>query len=125
MREWLTEGLNLPNGLLVDGDRLLLASMGSKDFASIDIKTKVKTVLTEGINKGDGIAFTGIQGYYIVTDWNGEIFLINPDYTKVTLLRTLDQQINSADIEFIPKLNLLLIPTFNSKSVAAYKLSEK
>jgi len=125
MREWLTEGLNAPNGLLVDGDRLLLASMGSMNFASIDIKTKAIAVLTEGISKGDGIAFTGIPGYYLVTDWNGEIFLINPDYTKVSLLKTIDQQINSADIEFIPKLNLLLVPTFNNKSVVAYRLVEK
>ena len=125
LTEWLTEGLDAPNGLLVDGDRLLLASMGSMDFASIDMKTKAKTVLTEGISKGDGIAYTGTPGYYIVTDWNGEIFLVNPDYTKVSLLNTIDKQINSADIEFIPKLNLLLVPTFNKKSVVAYKLKEK
>jgi sugar lactone lactonase YvrE len=124
LSEWLTEGLNAPNGLLIDGERLLLASMGTMDFSSIDLKTKVKTVLTEAISKGDGIAFTGIAGYYLVTDWNGEIFLINPDNTKVSLLNTIDKKINSADIEFIPGLKLLLVPTFNNNSVVAYRLSE-
>lgn len=122
---WLTEGLNAPNGLLTDGDRLLVASMGSMDFTSFDINTKSKRVLTEGINKGDGIAYTGIPGYFILTDWYGEIFLINPDYTKVSLLNQKEEQINSADIEYIPELNMLLVPTFNKKTIVAYKLVEK
>ncbi|MCU0472992.1 MAG: hypothetical protein MUC93_06455 [Bacteroidales bacterium] len=122
---WLTVGLNAPNGLLADGERILVASMGSMDFTSYDIKTKAKTVLTDGINKGDGIAYTGIPGYYIVTDWFGEIFLINPDYTKVSLLNKKAEQINSADIAYIPELNMLLVPTFNKKNIVAYKLVEK
>jgi hypothetical protein len=124
LSEWMTEGLDAPNGLLVAGDRLLIASMGSMDFSSIDMKSKIKTVLTQGISKGDGIAFTGIPGYFLVTDWNGEIFLIKPDNTKLSLLNTIDKSINSADIEFIPDLNLLLVPTYNKNSVVAYKLSE-
>jgi len=122
---WLTEGLNAPNGLLTDGDRLLVASMGSMDFTSFDINTKAKRVLTEGINKGDGIAYTGIPGYFILTDWYGEIFLINPDNTKISLLNKKEEQINSADIEFIPGQNMLLVPTFNKKTIVAYKLVEK
>jgi hypothetical protein len=125
MSNWLTMGLNAPNGLLFDGDRLLVASMGSMDFTSYDINTKTKTVLTEGINKGDGIAYTGIPGYYIVTDWFGEIFLINPDYSKVSLLNKKEEQINSADIAYIPETNMLLVPTFNKKKIVAYKLVEK
>jgi DNA-binding beta-propeller fold protein YncE len=123
--EWLTEGLNAPNGLLVNGDRLLLASMGSMDFSSIDMNSKVKTILTAGINKGDGIAYTGIPGYFLVTDWYGEIFMINPDNSKVSHLNTKEAAINSADIEFIPKQKLLLVPTFYKQAVVAYKLVEK
>ncbi|MCJ7446273.1 MAG: hypothetical protein MUO72_01130 [Bacteroidales bacterium] len=123
--DWLTEGLNGPNGLLADGERLLVASQGSMDFASVDFKTKSRTLLSEGIGRGDGIAYTGIPGYYIVTDWSGEIFLINPDYTKVSLLNTKEQQSNTADIEFIPELNLLLVPTFFKNCIVAYKLLEK
>ena len=123
--DWLTEGLNGPNGLLADGDRLLVASQGSMDFASVDLKTKSRILLSESIGRGDGIAYTGIPGYYIVTDWSGEIFLINPDYTKVSLLNTKEQQSNTADIDFIPELNLLLVPTFFKNCIVAYKLVEK
>jgi hypothetical protein len=121
--DWLAEGLNGPNGLLFDGDRLLVASQGSQDFASVDIKTKNRLVLTEGVNRGDGIAFTGIPGYYLLSDWAGEIFIINPDNSKSSLLNTKEQS-NTADIEYLPGENLLLVPTFNGNCVVAYRLEE-
>jgi sugar lactone lactonase YvrE len=123
--EWLTEGLNGPNGLLVDGNILLLASQGSNDFAKIDFETKTKKVVTEGVNHADGIAFTGIPGYYLVSDWGGEIYMINPDFSKVSLINTKEQNWNSADIDFVPEFNLLLVPTFFKNCIIAYKLSEK
>jgi len=122
---WMSEGLNGPNGLLAEKDRLLVASQGSQDFVSVDLMTRAKTSLAQGVGRGDGIAFTGIPGYYVVTDWSGEIFMINPDNTKVSLLNTKDQQSNTADIEYIPELKLLLVPTFFKKSVVAFKLEEK
>lgn len=125
LTDWLTEGLNGPNGLLYDGIRLLVASQGGNDFASVDISTKTLTLLTEGVGRGDGIAFTGIPGYYIVTDWEGEIFMINPDNSKVSLLRTKETGSNTADIEYLQEMNLLLVPTFFKNCIVAYKLTEK
>ncbi len=123
--EWLSEGLNGPNGLLSDGNRLLVASQGSNDFAAIDVATKTRKVVTMDVSHGDGIAYTGIPGYYLVSDWGGEIFIINPDYSKVSVLNTKDLEINSADIEYIADQNLLLVPTFYKNSVMAYKLITK
>jgi hypothetical protein len=94
------------------------------DLAAIDIRTKSRSLITEGINRGDGIAYTGISGYYIVSDWSGEVFMINPDNSKYSLLNTKDQQTNAADIWFVPEINLLLVPTFAKNCIAAYKLSE-
>ncbi len=122
---WLSEGLNAPNGVLVDGKRLLLASMGSEDFAAIDLATKEITVLTEGINKGDGIARVSIPGHFLVTDWFGQVFMIYPDGSKVILLDTREAEIGAADIDYIPEKNLLLVPTFAKHHVVAYNLVEK
>lgn len=125
LTEWLNEDLNGPNGLLYDNNRLLVASQGGNDFATFDQTTKKRTLLTEGVGRGDGIAFTGITGYYIVTDWEGEIFMINPDNSKVSLLRTKEAGSNTADIEYIKEMNLLLVPTFFKNCIVAYKLVEK
>ena len=122
---WLSEGLNAPNGVLVEGERLLIASMGSKDFASVNLATKEITVLTEAISKGDGIAKVSIPGHFLVTDWNGQVFMIYPDGSKVILLDTREAEIGAADIDYIPEKNLLLVPTFAKHHVVAYKLVEE
>ncbi len=123
--EWLTSGLNQPNGLLAEKDRMLLASMGSMDMVAIDLASKSVTKLADNLGMADGISFTGIKDYYIVTDWNGEIFMVNPDKTRTSLLDTKAQQLNTADCEYIAEKNLLLIPTFFRNGIIAYELSEK
>ena len=123
--EWLKEGLNGPNGLLYDDNRLLVASQGSNDFATVDLETKTRKVVTEGVNHGDGIAFTGTEGYYLVSDWGGEVFIINPDFSKVSVLNTKEQEVNSADIDYIPEMKMLLVPTFYKNCIVAYRLTER
>jgi outer membrane protein assembly factor BamB len=122
---WYDEKLTGPNGLLWEKDRLLVASQGSHDLKSIKMNDKRITLLTDSINRADGIVWTGMEGYYIVTDWEGEIFMINPDYSKTSLLRTKEQGVHSADIEYVPSMNILLVPTFFNNRVVAYKLSER
>jgi hypothetical protein len=51
--------------------------------------------------------------------------MINPDNSKNSLLSTKEQGSNTADIEYLPNLNLLLVPTFFKNCVVAYKLVEK
>lgn len=115
------QGLSAPNGLLFDSGRLLLASMGSTDFAAVDLVTGVKSVIATGVNKGDGIAKIN-KNEYIVSDWFGELFLISPDSTKQSLLKTSELKINAADIDYIASKKLLLVPTFFKNKIMAYKL---
>jgi len=122
LTEWLTGGLNAPNGLWVDGGRLLVAEQEGMTLRSIDRTTKANTLLTDGINKGDGIASIGVPGHFIVSDWEGELFCVYPDNSKVSLLNTKAAGANCADIWFIPSQSLLLVPTYAADVVVAYKL---
>jgi hypothetical protein len=122
LTEWLAGGLNAPNGLWVDGGRLLVAEQEGMTLRSIDRMTKENTLLADGINKGDGIAATGVPGQFLVSDWEGELFLIYPDYSKVSLLNTKAAGANCADIWFVPSRNLVLVPTYAKNDVVAYKL---
>lgn len=122
IKSWITEGLDRPNGLFVEEKRVLLTSAGSQDLKIIDKTTGTfKTVTTE-IGQGDGVEFTGNKGHYITSSWAGEIFLIFPDYTKVSLLKTSDQEINTADIGFNQEIQVVYVPTFFDNRVVAYKL---
>jgi len=123
--DWLTEGLNGPNGLLIDGGRLLVASQGGQDFAAVDLTTKEWILVADSVGRGDGIVATGLPGSFLVSDWEGEIFLIYPDQTKVSLLETKSLGSNTADLEFLQEEGVLLVPTFFGNTVVAYALREK
>lgn len=119
--DWIT-GLQNPNGLYCEESRILLAT---STFNSIDPETKELKMLTDSIGHGDGIEFTGIPGYYLVSDWYGEVFLIYPDYSKKSVLQTRQDGKNTADIGFILEDKILLVPTFFDNRVVAYELLEK
>ncbi len=123
MDAWITEGLQRPNGLYIEESRVLLTCSGSSDMKVIDKATgDLKTVTTD-IGHGDGVEFTGKEGHYIVTSWAGEIFLVLPDYSRVSLLKTSDEKVNSADIGFNIEKQVVYVPTFFDNRVVAYLLS--
>lgn len=121
---YVDAGLNAPNGLLVESERLLLASMGTSDLVAFNLSTMSKTLLVDSINKGDGIIKVDEQTY-IVSDWFGELFLVDSQNNKTSLLNTKAENIGSADLGFIPELNLVLVPTFNANTLVAYTLNRK
>ncbi len=121
IEEWITEGLSRPNGLYIKDGIVMLSSSGSNDVRSIDIESKEMTVVATGIGAGDGLEYTGIDDYFLVSDWNGEIFIIGND-TIQSLLKTKDIKINSADIGFNKAEQIVYVPTFFNNRVVAYKL---
>ncbi len=122
--DWITEGLDRPNGLYLEVNRILLTSSGSSDLKIIDPKTGEFVTVTENIGAGDGVEYTGYEGYYVTSDWNGELFLIYPDFSKVSILKTSDEKINSADIGMNTENHVIYVPTFYDNRVVAYRLIE-
>ncbi len=126
LEEWVSEGLQRPNGLYIENERILLASSGSNDLKEINPATGKATILATGLGAGDGVEFTGIENLYLVSDWNGEVFLVNTeDDSTLSLLKTKDQKINTADIGMNPDEHVVYVPTFFDNRVVAYKLEEK
>ena len=91
----------------------------------IDKATGEYETVTTGIGAGDGIEFTGMEGSYLTSSWTGEVFLIHPDWSKKTLLKTSDQEINSADIGYNRAEQVVYVPTFFDNRVVAYRLEQK
>lgn len=111
-----------PNGLFVDQGKLLVAFSGTAEFLSYDLTTKEKSIIATEIGHGDGITPTTDMDTYLVSDWSGEVFIINKKGDKQSLLNTKEQEKNTADIWFIQDQNLVLVPTFFDNRVVAYKL---
>lgn len=125
------EQLQMPNGLYVDGNKLLLAPWGigfdpatyqtktPGSLLSVNIKNKKVTVLSSPIGNLDGLEKT-LHGY-MITDWlAGKLFYYNG--TAATELIDLPQ--GSADLEFDEKNRTVFIPLMNDNKIEAYQLKK-
>ena len=131
LEKWLDgPQLKFPNGLYVEGDKLIVAAWGAPGTSAqasepanlIEVSIPDKTVRDLGDGKPvgnlDGIEPIGDD--FLVTDWvAGGLYRI--DRTgKATQLLDLDQ--GSADIGYVPETGLLLIPMMMSDKLIAYKV---
>lgn len=112
---------NGPNGISIKGNKLMLSTFGSGNFFEIDRGDASYRVVTDSIFGGDGVEQSGDD--FLVSSWNGELYLVKTDGTKSKLLDTKGGA-NTADIEFISETNTIFVPTFFGNQVVAYKLSK-
>ena len=125
------EDLEWPNGLLVEGDSLVVGGWGKPeaDFTTkvpgrlfkLDLKTKKKTLITaEPFANIDGLESDG-KGGYIATDYlAGKVLRISADGKSSTLTTFMP---STADIAFIPADNKLIVPHMNENKIVAYDIS--
>lgn len=125
------DALNGPNGLLVQGNTLIVASLGK--IQSQGQKKELGTLLAVSlddqkvskIGKGELIGnLDGLQaiqpGVYLVTDWaQGALYRVDAK-GKVDELIDLNQ--GSADLSYLPGKKMLLIPMMLDNSLVAYRL---
>lgn len=123
---WLEGGkIKEPNGLYVDKDFLIVGNSGDGYLKNVDLKTKgIKTIafLGEGSNL-DGIKPDG-KGNYLVSDYNGRIFLVSKKGKIKELLNTTARNQFSADFEYIIDKKMLIVPSLWDNRITTYKLKE-
>jgi sugar lactone lactonase YvrE len=126
------DDIEYPNGLLVDGDRLIVAGWGKPeaDFTTkvpgrlfaLDLKTKKKTLITpKPFGNIDGLELDG-RGGYIITDYQkGQLI----DVTSSGDGKVLKEfKPGTADIAFVPDSKIAIVPHMNENKVVAYDLSD-
>jgi sugar lactone lactonase YvrE len=125
------DDLEYPNGILVEGDHLVVGGWGKPevDFSTkvpgrlftIDLKTKKKTLITpEPFANIDGLESDG-NGGYIVSDYNaGKLYQISG---RGEIHQIKQFMPGVADIGFVPAQNLIIVPHMNENKVAAYDIS--
>src|SRR5215475_2001429 len=123
--------LELPNGILVDGNKVVVATDGRPgrggggtpgSLFAIDLTTKAVTqITTQSIGTPDGLELDGRGGYIVSDVGGGRIFHVTAG-GDVRQIRQLDRQ--PADISFVPARKLLLVPHLGLNRVSAYDLSD-
>jgi sugar lactone lactonase YvrE len=131
---WLQDKqLENPNGLLIEGENLVVASWGVMTdgfvtaipghLKTVSLSSKKITDLGDATAVGnlDGIEPDG-DGNYFVTDWmNGKLLYITQTGLSSTLL-TLTQ--GSADLTLLPEQNLIIIPMMVTGNLVAYTINK-
>lgn len=118
---WLNDTiLKSPNGLLCQHKSLFLLNQNSGIVFKINRKDKSIIQFTEGIKNCDGITPDGEGGFFISGAWQGQIYHINSNGDKKLVLDLGNEKTITADITYIPKTKMLIIPTLY-KTVLAYK----
>ena len=121
--------LEWPNGLLVDGEKLICGGWGKPrgdastaigHLYSLDLKTKQKTLITPNpLGNLDGIERDGSGGYF-VSDWpNGKLFHVNKAGAATTLLTA---SRGTADLAYLIDRRLLLLPRMIENRLEAYQM---
>ena len=115
---WLNDPkLEGVNGLWATGGNLYA---GNNSVWAIDPKTKSIAQLFSGAGGIDGLETIGNRNF-IFSNWSGRIY-ISDNGKVIKLLDTSEIEINTADIDYVPGKNLVLVPTFFTNRVDAYEL---
>lgn len=123
--------LEHPNGLLVEGDSLVVAAWGKPepDFSTkvpgrlyrLNLASGAKTLITpEPTGNLDGLESDG-KGGYVVSDWvRGRILHIAAN-GQTRVLR--EFKMGTADLAYLPATQTLIVPHMLENRVQAYDLS--
>jgi len=129
---WIADDkLNGPNGLLVQGDMLVVASLGKipgvgqkqelAGLSLISLKDQSVTKLGDGrpIGNLDGLELLQ-PGVYLVTDWAaGALYRVD---AKGKAQQLIDLNQGSADLTYLPDKKIVLIPMMLDNTLVAYRL---
>ncbi len=112
------------NGLVVQGDRLIVTTMGSESLVFINLETgEVESLIDMRPFGGDGITADG-TGAFLVSDFKGMLLRVTPSGDRDVLIDTRDVGTSLTDFAFAPDQGLVVIPTLRGNSVMAFDVNE-
>ncbi|MBN1804683.1 MAG: hypothetical protein JW837_05490 [Sedimentisphaerales bacterium] len=131
---WINSNqIHQPNGLCFDNGMIVGYDYKSRYLKGINPSDRsIKNMAYLGFDGTTGGLCDGLKvvnaNTYLVSDWNGIVYLADKSGHIKKILDMKDiadnpgSRVNSADMEYIPKTKLLIIPTFFDNRLVAYKL---
>lgn len=114
-----SEGWAGINGLLGDGDRLLIATMA--EGLLIEMRgPEDEEILARGMTNADGIGLVP-GGGYLVSSWPGEIHYVSQDGQVTTLQDTQEQGILQNDLSVFG--DVVIVPNWMPGTVTAWRVT--
>jgi sugar lactone lactonase YvrE len=111
-----------PNGILVEGGRLLVGVTSDGTIKSVDLETKrVDTLVTLGPGSNmDGLVSDG-EGGLLFSDYFGRLFRLDAQGRQTLLLDGRGPYQFCADFGLVPGEGLIVIPSLYGQRITAYR----
>lgn len=95
--------------------------LANTELWKVDVNKKID-VIAKGFEKsGDGLEQLR-NGDFLVTCWAGLVYYVKPN-GRITKMQDVVGSMNTADLGYNERENIIYIPTFNSNTVIAYRLN--
>lgn len=107
------------NGILGDGDRLLITTMAKGDLIAMQAPG-TETVIATGMKDADGVGLVP-GGGYLVSSWPGEIHHVGEDGTVTLLVDTKADKILQNDLNVYG--DVVIVPNWEPGTVTAWKIT--
>lgn len=119
-KAWQSDtGLAGPNGLLPQGDDLLVVTMdGGGQLVSV-ANDGTQTMMATGMTDADGLARLD-DGSYLVSSWPGRIWHVATDGTATSLIDTQAEGIFQNDLTRVG--GLIIVPNWQPGTVTAWRV---
>lgn len=108
------------NGVLVDGNRLIAGVNADSSVKAVNIADMTVNLIAT-LPKGTIDGIKKCSKGYLVSHYDGILFLIGNDGKITELLNTKPEGIKCADFEYIEKLGLLYIPALKNNRLFIYR----
>ncbi len=120
MVPWLKDPrIKNPNGIFYRGGKLYVGSFRDGKIFACDVSSRTIQQVARAPMGIDGLILH--NSLFIISDWQGKVGLLEGGSFHL-LVDLASRKKNAADLGFIPEERLILVPTFFSNSVAAYRL---
>lgn len=106
------------NGLLADGDRLLVTTMNTGALLSVSQDRRI-TEIARGMEDADGIGLVP-GGGYLVSSWPGRIHYVSEDGGVTTLIDTRNSGTFQNDLSVFG--DTVIVPNWEPGTVTAWKV---
>ena len=103
------------NGLLGDGDRMLVSTMTTGSLFSVTAEGEL-TEIAAGMENADGIGLVP-GGGYLVSSWPGQIHYVGEDGAVATLF---DEPVSQNDLTVIG--DTVIVPNWRQNTVTTWKV---
>jgi sugar lactone lactonase YvrE len=113
-----------PNGLHVDGDRLIVGNNGDSRLKSVDLADgTIRTIARLGPGVIDGIE-TDSDGNYLVSLVEGKLYRVDSSGELSKLVDTTGPGGYIANFDYVPENGLVVVPTYTDNRIVTYRLPE-